>query len=85
MIRRVVTIYGFMDNYGYGMMVYGGVFFGLLCWIIIIVVAYLLIKWLLEQTKSRGEEKSALDVAKERYAKGEITTEESEEIKKHPI
>ncbi len=81
----MVPIYGFMDNYGYGMMGYGGMFFGLLCWIIIIVVAYLLIKWLLEQTKSRGNEKSALDVAKERYAKGEITTEEFEEMKKHLI
>ncbi|MGA9186984.1 MAG: SHOCT domain-containing protein [Methanosarcina sp.] len=73
---------GMMGNYGYSMG-YGGMFFGLLFWIIIIVVAYLLIKQLIEQNKSRGEEKSALDVAKERYAKGEITKEELEEMKKH--
>jgi len=50
----VVTIYGFMGNYGYGMMGNGGMFFGLLFWILIIVGAYLLIKWFVEQNKTRG-------------------------------
>ena len=36
--------YGMMGNYGYGMMGYGGMFFGLLFWILIIVLAYCLIK-----------------------------------------
>jgi putative membrane protein len=89
-IRGVVTIAmfgygGMMGNYGYGMG-YGGMFFGLLFWILIIVVAYLLIKNLINQSKTHSDEgKSALDHAKERYAKGEITKEELEEIKKNLI
>jgi len=76
---------GMMGNYGYGMG-YGGMFLGLLFWIFIIVVAYLLIKWLVEQNKTRGgEEKSALEIAKVRFAKGEITEEEFEEIKKRLV
>ena len=72
-----------MGNYGYGMMGSGGMFFGLIFWIIIIVGAYLLIKYLIEQNKIRGgEDKSALEIAKERYARGEITKEEFDEIKK---
>jgi len=62
-----------MDNYGYGMMGSGGMFFGLLFWIIIIVLAYFLIKWLVEQNKTRsGEGKSALDIAKEDMLKAKL-------------
>lgn len=82
----MVAIYGFMGNYGYGMMGSGGMFLGLIFWIIIIVGVYLLIKYLIEQNKVRSsEEKSAMDIAKERYAKGEITEEEFEEIKKRLV
>jgi putative membrane protein len=74
---------GMMGNYGYGTG-YGGIFLGLLFWIVIIVLAYLLIKSLIEKNKTQSAVgKSALDIAKERYAKGEITKEELEEIKKN--
>lgn len=76
---------GMMGNYGYGMG-YGGMFFGLLFWILIIVGAFLIIKKLLEQNKTRGEgQMSALEIAKARYAKGEITKEEFEEIKQRLV
>ena len=52
----------------------------------IIVISYLVCKYLINQNKTSSyEEKSALDFAKERYAKGEITKEEFEEIKKNLI
>jgi len=61
-------------------------FFGLLFWIIIIVLAYFLIKSLIEKNKPNSVEgKSALDIGKERCAKGEITKEELDEIKKNLI
>ena len=54
--------------------------------LIIIVLGYCLIKSLIEHNKTRsGEGNSALDIAKERYARGEITKEELEEIKKNLI
>lgn len=78
--------FGVMGNYGYGMMGSGGMLFGLLFWILIIILAYFLIKSLIEKNKtSSSEGMSALDIAKERYSKGEITKEELEEIKKNLI
>jgi putative membrane protein len=53
-------------------------------WIPIIVLAYLGIRYLINRKKTRSYEgKSTLDLAKERYAKGEITKEEFEEIKRN--
>jgi putative membrane protein len=52
----------------------------------IIVISYLVCKYLINRNKTSGYEgKSSLDFAKERYAKGEITKEEFEEIKKNLI
>jgi putative membrane protein len=62
------------------------IFAVLMFWILPIVMAYLLIKHIISRNKTlSGEGKSALDFAKERYAKGEITKEEFEEIKKNLI
>jgi putative membrane protein len=63
------------------------IFVLIIFWILpIIVIAYLLYKYLINRNKvSDSEGKSPLDFAKERYAKGEITKEEFEEIKKNLI
>jgi putative membrane protein len=74
-----------MSGYGNGMMGgSGGVLIGLIFFIIIIVFAYYVIKRLIEHDKLRNaSEMSALDHAKARYAKGEITKDEFDEIKKN--
>ena len=63
----------------------------IILWIIfqilpIIVISYFVCKYLINRSKTSGYEgKSSLDFAKERYAKGEITEEEFDEIKKNLI
>jgi putative membrane protein len=58
------------------------IFIGFIFWVLIISLAGLFIIKLVNRNKTRGHEgKSALDIAKEIYAKGEITKEEFEEIK----
>jgi putative membrane protein len=59
-------------------------FWNPLFWILVVIAVVLLIVWLVKQrtaVQSRGEE-SALDILKKRYAKGEITKEDFEQMKK---
>lgn len=69
-----------MDGYG----AYG---FGMGWWWIIVVgivvvIVWVVVKWLNQSSTNQGSGKSALDILKERYARGEIDKKEFEERKR---
>lgn len=73
---------GMMGMMGYGFMGLGwfGMIIGVLFWIGVIVLIYYLLKKAGLFQESKAE--SAIEIAKNRFAKGEITKEQFEEIKK---
>ena len=68
-------------DYGMGMGG-GGMIFMVLFWVVIIVGVFYLIKILSGKGREGGQGESAEELLKKRYAKGEISQEEYEKIKK---
>jgi len=94
-INDILLQWGGYDRYGGGMgpgmmnWGYGGWFMGIIniiFWVAVIIGVIYLIKFLSSSSKQGGREAkkgdSALDILRERYARGEINREEFEEKKK---
>lgn len=89
--------YGMMgyagQGYGYGTSLFGGLIhsvFSLLFWVLLLAGLYFLVRWLMEAASGKAAclvsatpvaTTSALEILKQRYARGEISREEFECIK----
>jgi putative membrane protein len=78
------------EGYGYNMMGYGyspfGFIFMIIFWILLALLIAFLVKWSVTSPwRNNSKNNSALDILKERYAKGEINKEEFEQKKKDLI
>jgi uncharacterized membrane protein len=68
---------------GYDMMGYGAwSWINLLLWILVFIALILVIIWLYRNVTGAGRSVSAAEIVKQRYAKGEISKKQYEEMKK---
>lgn len=70
---------GYMMNYGFG---YGGMFMWLIFLIVLGVAIYFIIQALKSKDVAGQAQDTPLDILKKRYAKGKITKEEFDRMKK---
>jgi putative membrane protein len=68
-----------MDGWGWGMMGMGMLFM-VLFWVLVLLGIVALVKWLIGPSSGVG--RRPLDIIKERYAKGELTKEQFEQMKR---
>lgn len=73
-------MWGYNDG-GMGLFGFGGIFM-VLVWVLIIAGIVVLVRSLMQTRQGGMGDRSALDILKERYAKGEINKEEFEHKKK---
>lgn len=81
-----------MGNWGNSLVKYGlgfgsiivllGILLWIIFWIIVILGALALLRWIVVQLRGGSSTGKAMDILKEKYAKGEITKEEFEDKKK---
>ena len=74
-------MYGIYNGYeGYGNMMgwFGGGIMMILFWVLVIIF----IVWIIREISGKNSRSNALEILKERYAKGEIDKKEFEEKKK---
>ncbi len=67
------------DNYGWSMMGHGTMF---IFWILVIVLIVLAVRWVMDRDGKSNNASTALDILKERLARGEIEPAEYEERRK---
>ncbi|MEW5707470.1 SHOCT domain-containing protein [Pelomicrobium sp. G1] len=79
-------MWGGYDGYGWGWGMGFGMISMVLFWVLVILGIVILVKWIAAGSSSGGgsapREKTALDILKERYARGEIDREEFEQKKR---
>lgn len=85
-VAVALLLFGSFGMGGYGMMGFGmgfGFLFMILFWGVVIWLVYALVKAAQSNTQGKGED--AMEILKKRYATGEISKKEYEEMRKELI